>query len=226
MDPQHWARIESLYHAALEKAPHERREYLAAACAQEPELRREVESLLGRADAEPSNPAAGAKRWSAGFRLGSYEILGPLGAGGMGEVYRARDTRLRREVAIKVLPREFQSDSARLARFEREAQLLGSLNHSHIGAIYGLEEFQGIRFLVLELVEGPTLAERIARGPVPPDEALALSAQIAEALEYAHEKNVIHRDLKPSNIKLTTDGHVKILDFGLAKALTVTVWEG
>jgi serine/threonine-protein kinase len=137
----------------------------------------------------------------------------------MGKVYRVTDTKLRREVAIKVLPPEFRSDSARLARFEHEARVLASLNHPHIGTIYGLEAFEGVPFLVLELVEGPTLAERIARGPVPPDEALAIAGQMIEALEYAHERNVIHRDLKPANIKLTPDGHVKVLDFGLAKAL-------
>jgi serine/threonine protein kinase len=157
---------------------------------------------------------------AVGDKLGPYEILAPLGAGGMGEVYRAKDTKLRREVAIKVLPREFQSDPARLARFEREAQVLASLNHPHIAAIYGLEESQSIRFLVLELVEGPTLAERIARGALPPEDVLAIAAQIIEALEYAHERNVIHRDLKPANIKLAPDRSVKVLDFGLAKAVT------
>jgi serine/threonine-protein kinase len=136
----------------------------------------------------------------------------------MGEVYRARDTKLQRDVALKVLPREFQGDPARLARLEREAQVLASLNHPHIAAIYGLEESDGVRFLVLELVEGPTLAERIAQGPLPPDEALAAATQIAEALEYAHAKNIVHRDLKPANIKLPGN-NVKLLDFGLAKAL-------
>jgi Tol biopolymer transport system component len=160
---------------------------------------------------------AGAGRWPSGFHLGPYEILAPLGAGGMGEVYRARDSKLRREVAIKVLPREFQSDPSRLARFEREAQILASLNHPHIAAIYGLEEFQGIRFLVLELVEGPTLGERIKEGAVPPEEALTVARQIADALEAAHEKGIVHRDLKPANVKIKPDGVVKVLDFGLAK---------
>jgi len=155
----------------------------------------------------------------AGTKLGPYEIVSPLGAGGMGEVYRARDTKLGREVAIKVLPEAFAQDEARMKRFEREAQLLASLNHSNIAAIYGLEDADGIRALVLELVEGPTLAEQIAGGPIPQEEAYRIASQIAHGLEAAHEKSIIHRDLKPANIKLTVDGDVKILDFGLAKAL-------
>src|SRR5713226_1267090 len=154
---------------------------------------------------------------SAGTRLGPYEILSPLGAGGMGEVYRARDTKLNRDVALKILPDTFAADPERLARFQREAQVLASLNHPHIGAIYGLEESDGIRALVLELVEGPTLADRIAQGAIPLDEALPIARQIAEALEAAHEQGVIHRDLKPANIKLRPDGVVKVLDFGLAR---------
>src|ERR1043166_2175994 len=148
-----------------------------------------------------------------GARLGPYEVVSAIGAGGMGEVYRARDTRLGRDVAIKVLPDSFASDPDRLARFEREAQLLASLNHPNIATIHGLEE----RALVMELVEGPTLADRIAEGPIPVDEALPIARQIAEALEAAHERGVIHRDLKPANIKLRADGTVKVLDFGLAK---------
>jgi Tol biopolymer transport system component len=154
-----------------------------------------------------------------GAKLGSYEIVSPLGAGGMGEVYRASDRKLKREVALKVLPEPFANDAQRMARFEREAQLLASLNHSHIAHIHGLEESNGIRALVMELVEGPTLAERIAQRPMPLEEALSIAKQIAEALEYAHDKGIIHRDLKPANIKLTPDGQVKVLDFGLAKAL-------
>ena len=154
----------------------------------------------------------------SGTQLGSYEILSPLGKGGMGEVWRARDSKLGREVAIKTLPEEFAQDEERLARFEREAKLLASLNHPNIAAIYGLEEDNGTRFLVLELVEGDTLAERLKRGAIPVEESLRLALQIAEALEAAHEKGVIHRDLKPANIKVTPDGKVKVLDFGLAKA--------
>jgi Tol biopolymer transport system component len=172
-----------------------------------------------------------AKRFmalAAGARLGPYEILSPLGAGGMGEVYRARDTKLGRDVAIKILPRAFTADPERLARFEREARVLASLNHPNIGSIYGLEEGEGVRALVLELVEGETLAERIAtrsrsapgpKGPgLPVTEALAIARQIADALDAAHEKAIIHRDLKPANIQITPDGIVKVLDFGLAKS--------
>ena len=156
--------------------------------------------------------------FASGTKLGSYEILSPLGKGGMGEVWRARDQKLGREVAIKTLPEEFAKDEERLARFEREAKLLASLNHPNIAAIYGLEEDNGTRFLVLELVEGDTLAERLKRGAIPVEESLQLALQIAEALEAAHEKGVIHRDLKPANIKVTPDGKIKVLDFGLAKA--------
>ena len=155
----------------------------------------------------------------AGARLGAYEILAPLGAGGMGEVYRAHDSTLGRDVALKILPESFVQDSDRLARFKREAQVLASLNHPNIAAIYGFEASDGIKALVLELVDGPTLADRIAQGPIPLDEALSIAKQIAEALEAAHEQGIIHRDLKPANVKVRADGTVKVLDFGLAKAL-------
>src|SRR6202011_2416489 len=156
-----------------------------------------------------------------GARLGVYEIVAPLGAGGMGEVYRAHDTKLGRDVALKILPESFTHDPERIARFRREAQVLASLNHPHIGAIYGLEEANGCQFLVLELVNGETLAQRIAGRPLPLDEALAIARQVAGALEAAHEKGIIHRDLKPANIALDHDGQVKVLDFGLAKATGV-----
>jgi serine/threonine-protein kinase len=156
---------------------------------------------------------------AASARLGPYEVTAQIGVGGMGEVYRARDTKLNRDVALKVLPEQFALDADRLARFKREAQVLASLNHPNIAAIYGLEESDGVQALVLELVEGPTLADRIAHGPIPLDEALPIARQIAEALEAAHEHGVIHRDLKPANIKIKPDGTVKVLDFGLAKAL-------
>ena len=181
---------------------------------------------------------------SAGARVGHYEIVELIGVGGMGEVYRARDPKLGRDVAIKVLPEEFAADAERLARFRREAQVLASLNHPNIAAIYGTESLQPERSaersgvaereavgvgprgidrsanaLILELVEGPTLAERIAEGPIPIDEAIAIARQIAEALEAAHEAGVIHRDLKPPNVKVQEDGTVKVLDFGLAKAI-------
>ena len=156
---------------------------------------------------------------SPGTRLGPYEILSALGAGGMGEVYRATDTTLGRDVAIKTLPDEFARDPERVARFKREAQVLAALNHPHIAAIYGLEEVNGGQFLVLELVEGDTLAQRIAKGPVPVSEALRLARQVADALQAAHEKGIIHRDLKPANIALTHEGQVKVLDFGLARVI-------
>ena len=153
-----------------------------------------------------------------GKALAHYEITGQLGKGGMGEVYQAKDRKLGRDVAIKVLPDEFANDADRVARFQREAKVLASLNHPNIAAIHGLEESNGTNFLVLELVEGETLAERLRRGPIPVEETLKLSLQVSEALEAAHEKGIIHRDLKPSNIKVTPDGKVKVLDFGLAKA--------
>ena len=154
----------------------------------------------------------------SGTKLGHYEISTLLGKGGMGEVWRARDTTLGREVAIKTLPAEFAQDKDRLARFEREAKLLASLNHPNIAAIYGLEEHEDTRFLVLELIEGDTLADQIKRGAIPVEESLKLALQTADALKAAHDKGVIHRDLKPLNIKVTDDGNVKVLDFGLAKA--------
>jgi Tol biopolymer transport system component len=156
---------------------------------------------------------------SSGSRLGPYQVVAPLGAGGMGEVYRARDTRLNRDVAIKVLPELFATDPERLDRFNREAQVLASLNHPHIAHIHGIEESAGTLALVMELVEGETLADRIARGAIPLDEAMPIARQIADALEAAHERGIVHRDLKPANVKVTPDGTVKVLDFGLAKAL-------
>jgi Tol biopolymer transport system component len=228
----------------MERPPHDRAAFVAQACASDSELRREVESLLaheGRADELLESPAwnhvsppdetgtmgsAGglaAGGLPAGSVLAAYRIVGKLGAGGMGEVYRATDTKLQREVAIKVLAPEFAHDSAWLSRFQREARVLASLNHSHIAAIYGLEESNGVRAIAMELVEGPTLAERIARSRIPVKEALTIARQIAEALEYAHEKGIVHRDLKPANVKLRPDGVVKVLDFGLAKAVDANV---
>ena len=154
----------------------------------------------------------------SGTTLGPYQVTAKIGQGGMGEVWQARDTKLDRDVALKVLPEAFTADPERLARFEREAKVLASLNHPNIGSIYGLEEAAGVKALVLELVEGPTLADRIKQGPIPIDEALPIAKQIAEALEAAHEQGVIHRDLKPANVKVKADGTVKVLDFGLAKA--------
>jgi serine/threonine-protein kinase len=156
--------------------------------------------------------------YAAGTRFGGYEILGRLGSGGMGDVYRARDLRLRREVAIKVLPESFASDRERIDRFDREAHLLAALNHPNIATLFGIEEANGATALVMEVVDGPTLADRLQEAPIPSGEALAIARQIADALDAAHEKGIVHRDLKPANIKVTPDGLVKVLDFGLAKA--------
>jgi eukaryotic-like serine/threonine-protein kinase len=156
---------------------------------------------------------------SAGDKLGPYEILTQIGAGGMGEVYRARDAKLGRDVALKVLPEAFARDAERMARFQREAEVLASLNHPNIASIYGLEDSGPTHALVMELVEGPTLADRIKSGPLPVDEAVLIAKQIADGLEYVHERGIVHRDLKPANVKVSRDDAVKILDFGLAKAV-------
>jgi eukaryotic-like serine/threonine-protein kinase len=159
----------------------------------------------------------------AGTQLGSYEILSAIGAGGMGEVYEARDNKLGRNVAIKVLPEAFAHDRERLSRFQREARMLAALNHPNIATIFGLEQCDGVDYLVMELVPGHTLAERLRAGPLTIEEALNIGSQIAEAMEAAHEKQVIHRDLKPANVKVTPEGRVKVLDFGLAKAFAPEV---
>src|SRR5215475_9265762 len=156
---------------------------------------------------------------TTGTRLGNFEILSAIGAGGMGEVYKAVDMRLKRAVALKVLPSALALDVNRMARFEREARLMASLDHPNIGTIHGIEESDGTKALVLALIDGPTLAERIAAGAIPIEEAIPLARQMAEAIEYAHERGVIHRDLKPANVKITPEGVVKVLDFGLARAL-------
>jgi serine/threonine protein kinase len=158
---------------------------------------------------------------SPGVHLGPYEVVALIGEGGMGKVWRAHHTALRRDDALKVLPDAFAADTDRLARFRREAQVLASLNHPNIAHVYGLEQADGLQALVMELVEGPTLADRIAQGPIPVDEALPIATRIGEALEAAHERGIIHRDLKPANVKVRPDGTVKALDFGLAK-----VWDG
>jgi eukaryotic-like serine/threonine-protein kinase len=230
---ERWKRVEILYHAALQRPRGERAAFLGEACAGDEPLRLEVQSLLAQPASDAGflgtpalavaargvGPQSSGALLAAGHALGPYTILGLLGAGGMGEVYRARDSHLGREVAIKMLPAAFLGDPDRLARFERESRVLASLNHPNIAAIYAVEPIDAGRALVLELVEGPTLAERLARGAVPLDEALRISTQIADALEAAHEKGIVHRDLKPANIKLRSDGTVKVLDFGLAKAV-------
>ena len=158
-----------------------------------------------------------------GTRIGPYEITDQIGVGGMGEVYRATDINLARQVALKVLPSEVATDSERLARFDREARTLAALNHPNIAAIYGVERSGGGTTLVMELVEGPTLADRIIEGPIPIDEAIVIARQVAEAVEAAHEQGIVHRDLKPANVKLRPDGTVKVLDFGLAKTIEPAV---
>ena len=229
-DPGRWRRVQDLCDAALERDAQHRDAFLAVACEGDDELRREVESLL--VHAERVDEFLGASTMQAvahamvldsrgsliGCQLGVYKVVAHIGAGGMAEVYRARDTKLQRDVALKVLPDLFLNDPGRLALFQREALVLASLNHPHIGAIYGLEESNDIRALVLELVEGPTLADRIAQAPISLDEACSIATQIAAALEAAHHRGIVHRDLKPANVKIRPDGTVKVLDFGLAKA--------
>jgi len=224
-----WRRVDQLLQAALLRPPDERDTFLRHACAGDTALENEVRSLLSADEHAGSfledpaiHEAARAMAETAqmalppGSRLGPYEITDQIGAGGMGEVYRAIDTNLARHVAIKVLPEAVAADADRVARFDREAKTLAALNHPNIAAIYGLERSGGTIALVMELVEGLTLADRIAQGAIPVSEALPIARQIAEALEAAHEQGIIHRDLKPANIKLRPDGTVKVLDFGLA----------
>ena len=245
MEPRRWQQIERFYRAALARPVEQRAAFLAGACVGDEALRHEVEALLdiiptveGVSDTPGPVSAPRIAREPAtvvlsGSRVGVYHLWERIGAGGMGEVYRAQDTRLGRHVAIKILPPAVADDPARRARFEREAQLLASLNHPNIATIFGFEETAAVCALVMELVEGETLAERIARSRaidtpalsvdrtgIPIDEALSLAQQIAEALEAAHQKNIVHRDLKPANIKITPVAKVKVLDFGLAKALS------
>ena len=245
-DAAGWNQVKAIFDATLERPLAERQAFLRQSCGNDDVLLANVESLLAAHEGTGfffTRPAVYRLSVSAlagvggmlekrspplrpGDRLGPYEVTEFLAAGGMGEVYRAHDTKLGRDVAIKALPSIFTSDPDRLARFEREARVLATLNHPHIGAIYGFEEGNGICGLVLELVEGPTLADcliavgraRSRTEGLPVDEALAIARQIAEALEAAHEKGIVHRDLKPANIKITPDGTVKVLDFGLAKA--------
>ena len=232
MTPDRWREVSRIYGAVLTKPESDRPTALASLCANDAELRAEVESLLqsgtdaaliDRAATERPSTLGLIDGRAIGTQIGVFRIDSLLGVGGMGEVYRARDTKLNRDVAIKILPPAFASDPDRLARFKREAQVLASLNHPNIGAIHGFEDSGGIHALVLELVEGPTLADKLAHGSglkaqgLPIDEALAIARQICDALEAAHEQGIIHRDLKPANIKVRDDGTVKVLDFGLAK---------
>ena len=228
MDAARWQQIERLYHLAQARSAGDRAAFLAEACAGDEALYRGVQALLdapATAEGFLASSVLGAAATTApsesavltGRRLGVYQVQERIGAGGMGEVYRARDTRLGRDVAIKILPSAFTSDPERLARFEREARVLAALNHPNIATIHGVEESGSTPALVMELVDGETLAERIARGPLRVDDAIGIAAQIADALDAAHEKSIVHRDLKPANIKITRDGVVKVLDFGLAK---------
>ena len=233
MASERWKRMEDLFHAAEALPPGERERFLADECSDDESLRREVASLLEQsaqdgilsepAVTSPAPPPDLMVERHRGQLFRGYRLQRLIGAGGMGEVYLAHDTRLGRDVAVKVLPQEFTSDPDRLARFEREARMLATLNHPNICGIYGLEEADGVRFLVLELVAGQTLAVRLAEagGPLPVSEALDIGQQIAQALEVAHDGGVIHRDLKPSNVKITPTHVVKVLDFGLAKSVAM-----
>ena len=234
MDPERWKQISQVCHSALELEPGQREAYLKKACGGETSLLEEVRSLLAQNDSSRSPLELPAMEHAAmamaeeltlkplenliGRTLLHYRIVEKIGEGGMGIVYRAKDLKLNRQVAIKVLPQLFSSDPERIGRFEREAKLLASLNHPNIAAIYGIEEVAGARALVMELVEGNDLSILIARGPIRLADALPIARQIADALEAAHDLGIVHRDLKPANIKVRDDGTVKVLDFGLAKA--------
>ena len=225
MTADRWREVTRIYAAVANQPIENRRAALEAACGDDETLRREVASLLAESGAvvidSPAAAIAGSllteTRVAPGTMIGVYRVESLLGVGGMGEVYRARDTKLQRDVAIKVLPAVLAGDPDRLARFKREAHVLASLNHPNIATVHGFEDSNGVHAIAMELVEGPTLADRIARGPMPFDEALPIARQIAEALEAAHEQGIVHRDLKPANIKVRDDGTVKVLDFGLAK---------
>jgi len=227
MTPDRWRQVADVYESALDREPAAREAFLAEACRDDTDLRLEVESLLAHEDmplvvdremlAVAAVVLEGTSRLQSGTTLGPYRVDALIGVGGMGEVYRARDTKLNRDIALKVLPESLTHEPDRLARFTREAKVLASLNHPNIAAIYGFEDGGDVHALVLELVEGPTLADRIALGPLALPEALAIARQIADALAAAHEHGVIHRDLKPANIKVCDDETVKVLDFGLAK---------
>jgi eukaryotic-like serine/threonine-protein kinase len=223
-----WERVRALFHAALEQPADARVAFLSSSCEGDEGIRREVESLLaahGASDGFLESPAVdlGAdhadttSQLEAGVRFGNFEVIGSLGAGGMGEVYRARDAQLGREVAIKLLPRGLADDPRRLARFERESRILAALNHPNIATIHSIEHADGLHALVMELVEGPTLADRLKHDALGWRDALVLARDLAGALEAAHDKGVVHRDLKPANIKFTSSGSLKLLDFGLAK---------
>ena len=220
MTPERWQQVKNLLEGALELAPEERAAFLSRSCSLDPSLRQEVDTLLSASDEVRSSfleSSAMHSTLTPGTRLGDYEVQKLLGSGGMGEVYRARDTRLRREVAIKVLPKFLSSDNERLRRFEQEAQAAAALNHPNILAIFQMGTYGGSPYIVSELLEGETLREVIKRGPLPARKVIEQTAQIAQGLAAAHEKGIVHRDLKPENLFATKDGRIKILDFGLAK---------
>src|SRR5262245_26880440 len=229
MKPERWHKIEKLYHSALEREADQRTAFLAEACAGDDSLRREVESLLAhqsKAENLMETPVmeiaakalAGDQNGSmAGQSLGSYQILSRLGAGGMGEVYQARDARLERTVALKILPAEVAADAERMRRFVREAKAASALNHPHVATIYEIGEANGVNFIAMEYVEGQTLAAKISGHPLKVNEIVEIVSQIADALDEAHSKGITHRDIKPANVMITPRGQVKVLDFGLAK---------
>ena len=229
MTPERWKQVEEIYQAALDRDLAARPAFLAEACAGDEALRHEVESLLdahrsegrflesGAMKMAARDLAAGMPRATAGQRLGAYQLVELLGAGGMGEVWRALDPGLRRHVAIKILPSQFSADPDRLRRFEQEAQAAGRLNHPNVLSVYAIGEHEGFPYLVTELLEGMTLRQALAGGPLPEARALEYADQLVQGLAAAHDKGIVHRDLKPDNVFVTSDERIKILDFGLAK---------
>jgi serine/threonine protein kinase len=229
MTPDRWQQVERVYHAALERDPASRPAYIDEACSGDPELRQEVETLLAahqEGDGFLETPAIEvmafaladqAPRFEPGRQIGTYQLVSLLGAGGMGEVWRARDTALGRDVAIKVLPAVFSRDSDRLRRFEHEAHAAGMLNHPNVLSVYAMGTEEGAPYVVSELLEGDTLRDRLRDGSLPLRKALDIAIQVARGLAAAHEKEIAHRDLKPANLFVTRDGRAKILDFGVAK---------
>ena len=220
MTPERWEKVRDVLGQVLELAPEKRRRFLDDACDSDPSLRSEVESLLSSDERARTSflqsPPVSPTALTTGTRLGDYEIVSLVGSGGIGEVYRARDTKLKREVAIKVLPAYWSRDPERLERFELEARAAAALNHPNITSIFHVGQHDGSPYIVTELLHGETLRERLRKGPVRLHEALDYGAEIARGLGAAHDAGVIHRDLKPENIFVTKDGRIKILDFGLA----------
>src|SRR5712692_6192049 len=222
MTPERWQQVKEVLHGALELAPEQRAGFLDQACSEDQPLRSDVESLLASSDEARSRflqSTAARVTLTKGTRLGAYEVQSQIGAGGMGEVYRARDRRLDRDVAIKVLPAFLSSDPDRLRRFEQEARAAAALNHPNILAVHQMGTYEGAPYLVSELLEGLTLREHVRHGSLPIRKAIDYAIQIAHGLAAAHDKGIVHRDLKPENLFVTKDGRVKILDFGLAKLM-------